>query len=315
MRLNRKITSKYGMLFILIALFIFFSLSSKAFLTQQNITNILRQFAMLGVSAVGMTFIILTGGIDLSVGSVMGFTGVIAAIGMVNFGLNPFIACLFALLSSSLVGAINGLAITKFKIPPLIATLGMLTSVRGITYILTGGLPIFGFPESFNFLGRGMIGPLPVPVLIMILIFLLGWIVLYKTRYGRHLYAIGGNAEVARLSGISVQKNLFFTYVLSALFTGLAGIIMLSRLNSCQPTTGTGFELDVITAVVLGGISIAGGEGSFIGVVIGIFIIGILTNGMILMNIYEYYQQLIKGLVLLLAVGIDQYYKHSGKNT
>jgi ribose transport system permease protein len=260
-----------------------------------------------------MTMVILTAGIDLSVGSNMGLTGVIAAICMINFQMNWVLAGIVALFVAMMLGLINGLAVTKFKVPPLITTLATLTSARGLAYILTGGLPIFGFPKSFNVLGRGMIlGVLPVPVLIMIVVFGLGFFILNKTQYGRHLYAIGGNPEAARLSGIAVQKKLLLTYVFSAAFTGLAGLILLSRLNSCQPSTGIGFEMDVITAVVLGGISIAGGEGRFGGVVIGILIIGVLTNGMILMNVYEYYQQLIKGIVLLVAVGADQYSKMRG---
>ncbi len=305
----RKLISKYGIVLILVALFVFFSLISRAFLTQQNLTNILRQIAMLGISAVGMTFVILTSGIDLSVGSNLGLTGVIAAFFMVNMKTNPLLASLLALIAAVLVGAINGTAITRFKIPPLIATLATLTSIRGACYIITGGLPIFGFPESFNWIGRGMIGPLPVPVIVMVVVFFIGWLVLHKTSYGRYLYAIGGNPEAARLSGIPVQRNLFLTYIYSGLFTGIAGLIMLSRLNSCQPGTGLGFEMDVITAVVLGGISIAGGEGLFMGVVYGILIIGILSNGMTLVNLYDYYQQVVKGLVLLIAVGVDQYYK------
>lgn len=310
----RSLISKYGIYTILLVLFVFFSLMSKAFLTQQNLVNILRQFAMLGISAVGMTLVILAGGIDLSVGSNLGLTGIIAAICMVNFEMIPALAILLGLISATIVGIINGVSITRFRIPPLIATLATYTAVRGVAYVLTGGLPIFGFPKSFNVVGRGMIWFLPVPVLIMLVVFVLGWMVLHKTRYGRYLYAIGGNPEAARLSGIPVKRNLVLTYVYSGIFSGIAGIIMLSRLNSGHPTTGTGFELDVITAVVLGGISIAGGEGLFLGVISGVLIIGVLTNGMILMNVYEYYQQVIKGLVLLIAVGVDQYYKQTGKS-
>jgi len=311
----KETLSRYGMLGVLIVLIIFFSFAAESFFTKQNIVNVLRQFSMLGISAVGMTLVILTAGIDLSVGSNMGLTGVIAALFMVNFGVNWVLSCIIALIGAVVLGLVNGLAVTKFKVPPLITTLATLTSARGLAYILTGGLPIFGFPKAFNVLGRGMVFAVPVPVLIMIAVFGLGFFVLKKTRYGRHLYAIGGNPEAARLSGIPVKKNLILTYVFSSVFTGIAGLILLSRLNSCQPSTGVGFEMDVITAVVLGGISIAGGEGRFGGVVIGILIIGVLTNGMIMMNVYEYYQQLIKGIVLLVAVGADQYSKTRGSQT
>ncbi len=184
----------------------------------------------------------------------------------------------------------------------------MLTAVRGVVYILSGGLPIFGFPPEFSVFGRGMVGFIPVSVLTMIAVLAIGWILLNRTRYGRYLYAIGGNQEAARLSGISVNFNLIITYVLAGIFSAIAGIIMLSRLNSAQPNVATGFEMDVITAVVLGGISISGGEGRFSGVIFGILIIGVLSNGMILLNVQDYWQLVIKGAVLMLAVGLDRYY-------
>ena len=306
----RKFTSKYGIIIILVLLFAFFSFTSSAFLSSTNLINIARQMAMLGISAVGMTFVMLTGGIDLSVGSIISLTGIVTAISMVTLHLNMIIAILLGLAVAVIVGLINGIAVTKFKIPALITTLGTMTSVRGLSFIFTGGMPVFGFPNSFNVFGRGSIVGVPIPVIIMTVIFFIGWITLNRTKYGRYLYAIGGNDEAARLSGINVPKNLLLAYLFSGLLTGIAGIIMLSRVNSGQPTTGTGFEMDVITAVVLGGINIAGGEGNFIGFIYGILIIGVLSNGMVLLNVYDYYQMLIKGLVLLFAVGIDKYYKN-----
>jgi ribose transport system permease protein len=287
-----------------------FSLTTDAFLTQQNLTNVLRQIAILGIASVGMTLVILTGGIDLSVGSALAFAGVTTATAMTTFGLDVYSASILGVLVGGGVGLINGLAVAIFEIPALIATLATLTAVRGFAYITTGGLPVFGFPPEFAYLGRGMIGMVPVPVAIMHVVLAIGWVLLNRTRYGRHLYAIGGNAEAARLSGISVKATLLSTYVVAGLFTGLGGVIMLSRLNSGQPNVATGFEMDVITAVVLGGVSIAGGEGRFSGVIFGIFIIGILSNGMILLNVQDYWQLVIKGAVLMSAVGLDKY---SGK--
>ncbi|MBB5701992.1 ribose transport system permease protein [Ochrobactrum daejeonense] len=304
----RSIISRYGMAVVLLFLLVFFSFATDAFLSQQNITNVLRQVAMLGIASVGMALVVLTGGIDLSVGSVIALVGVVVALAMTALGLNVYAACLLGIATGAFVGLINGLAVTAFAIPPLIATLAMLTAVRGVVYILSGGLPIFGFPPEFSVFGRGMVGFIPVSVLTMIAVLAIGWILLNRTRYGRYLYAIGGNQEAARLSGISVNFNLIITYVLAGIFSAIAGIIMLSRLNSAQPNVATGFEMDVITAVVLGGISISGGEGRFSGVIFGILIIGVLSNGMILLNVQDYWQLVIKGAVLMLAVGLDRYY-------
>lgn len=303
-----KLASRYGMAIVLVGLLIFFSFASEHFLTQQNLTNVLRQVAMLGIASVGMTIVVLTGGIDLSVGSTMALVGVVCAIAMTALGLDIYTASFMGIGVGALIGLINGIAVTVFAIPALIATLATLTAVRGVSFILTGGIPIFGFPPEFSLIGRGMVGIIPVPVLTMFIVFIVGWFILHRTKYGRFLYAIGGNSEAARLSGIAVKKTLLFTYVLAGIFSGIAGVIMLSRLNSAQPNVATGFEMDVITAVVLGGISIAGGEGRFAGVVFGVFIIGVLSNGMILLNVQDYWQLVVKGTVLLAAVGLDQYY-------
>ena len=303
---KREMFRRYGMLAVLVVLIVIFSFGSKYFLTGDNIINVLRQVAVCGISAVGLTFIMLTGGIDLSIGTVIGMTGVMTAIAMVEWQIPMLLAVLIGLVTGLLIGLINGLLVTYVNIPALIATLGTMTSVRGLCFIVTGGLPVYNFPESFDVFGKGYISVIPVPVIIMVIILVIGWYVLNKTKYGRYLYAIGGNAEAARLSGINVKKNKVMTYVIAGLLSAVAGIVELSRLSSGQPNTGNGFEMTVITAVVLGGISVNGGEGKFFGVVVGVFVMGVLTNGMVMMNIYEYYQQLIKGIVLLVAVGFDQ---------
>ena len=268
--------------------------------------NVVRQVSMLGITAVGMTCVILTSGIDLTVGSILGLTGTVCAKLMVEAGMYPAVAVVLALAAACLCGALSAFLITTVRIPPLIATLGLMGTLRGVLYILCGGLPIYGFTKAFKVIGQGYIGFIPVPVIIMIVIFIIGHLFLNRSKYGRYIYGLGGNEEAARLSGVSVTKMKYATYMFSALCAGIAGIVMLSRLFSAQPTTGAGFEMNVVTAVVLGGISIAGGEGKLSGVIAGVMIIGILTNGMILLNIDSYFQMVVQGMVLLLAVGIDQ---------
>jgi ribose transport system permease protein len=304
--LNMDLLRKYAMLLILVILVIFFSFGTEYFLKTANILNILRQGSVLAICVVGLTFVMLTGGIDLSIGSVIGLASVVAASCMVKLGLNPVAAIFLALVTGSFVGMLNGFLVTYVNIPPLIATLGTMTSIRGLCYILTGGLPVYNFPAVFNVIGKGYVSIVPIPVIIMVIIMIIGWYVLNKTRYGRYLYAIGGNKEAARLSGVNVKLNMVLTYTYCGLLSAAAGLIELSRLSSGQPNAGNGFEMSVITSVVLGGVSVNGGEGKFMGVVLGIFIMGVLTNGLVMMNVFEYYQQLIRGLVLLFAVGFDQ---------
>lgn len=297
---------RYGLLGILAIEIIIFSFGSQYFLTVNNILNVLRQSAVTGICAVGMTFVMLTGGIDLSMGAVVGIASISCASLMVKASWHPVAATALALLVGLAIGLLNGVLVTYVGIPPLIATLGVQTSIRGLCYILTGGLPVYGFPNSFGVIGKGYVGFVPVPVIIMIVFLIIGAYVLNKTRFGRYLYAIGGNAEASRLSGIDVSKSMVKTYVIAGLLAAIAGIVELSRLSSGQPAAGDGYEMTIITAVVLGGISVAGGEGKFFGVVVGIFIMAILSNGLVMMNVYEFYQQLIRGIVLLVAVGIDQ---------
>jgi len=216
---------------------------------------------------------------------------------------------LFALAAGLAAGLVNGALVTYIKIPPLIATLGTQTAIRGLAYIMTNGYTIYGFPKAFNYLGKGYVGVIPVPVIIMVIVLIVGWYAVNHTKFGRYLYAIGGNGEASRLSGININLRLIIAYVISGGLAALAGVVELSRLNSGQPNAGEGYEMSAITAVVLGGISVSGGEGKFSGVVFGILIMGILSSGLVMMNISTYYQQLIKGLVLLFAVSIDQILK------
>ncbi len=302
---NIVFLKKYAIVGVLFVLIIFFSFVSDSFLSTGNMFMVARQVAMLGISAVGMTCVILTSGIDLSVGSVMGITNIVGAMLMTAAGLPIWLSVLITLAMSAGIGLINGLFVAYVRVPALITTLAMMTVLRGVCYVLCDGMPVWGLPESFKVLGQGYFGPIPIPVLIMLVVFILGWIFLNRTRSGRYLYGLGGNREAVRLSGVYTARIETLGFVISGLLTGLAGIIMLSRINTGQPKIGTGYEMDVITAVVLGGVSIMGGEGSLVGVLIGVLITGVLANGMILMDVSEYYQQITKGLVLLFAVTFD----------
>ncbi|MGO1581192.1 MAG: ABC transporter permease [Peptoniphilaceae bacterium] len=306
----KKFTFKYGTFIFFVILIIFFSLTTDTFLHLQNITNILRQISIIGICTVGMTMIILTGGIDLSIGSIVALSGIVLS-KMIVSGISIPLAIVATLLVGILLGFINGILINKVKIPPLIATLGTISVYRGIAYIITGGIAIYGFPDSFRIIGQGYLGFMPIPVIIQLIVYFFGIYILYKTPLGRYIYGIGSSEKVSYLSGINVSKVKYFVYMLSGFLGSLAGIVLLSRLNSGLPNTATGFELDVVTAVVLGGISITGGEGRLEKSILGCLIIGVLSNGMILLGIPEFYQMLTKGLVLILAVGIDITMKRS----
>ncbi|MDF2636733.1 MAG: ribose transporter permease [Pelosinus sp.] len=270
---------KMGPLLGLLLLGLTLTILSDRFLTVNNLLNVTRQISINAIISVGMTLVILTGGIDLSVGSIVALTGSITA-GLLVGGQSIFLAILVGMLVGVTLGLCNGLLITRGRIPPFIATLGIMTAARGFTLVYTEGRPITGMGEGFRFLGGGYIGGIPVPVIIMIIIFIATYIMLKKTRLGRYIYAIGGNEEAARLSGINTKKILLSVYALGGLLAGFSGIIMASRLNSAQPTAGISFELDAIAAVVLGGTSFAGGGGTIGGTLIGAFIIGILDNGL-----------------------------------
>lgn len=296
---------RYGIYLVLLVLIIFFSIASKAFLNPNNLFNVARQISTLGIAAVGMTFALLLGGIDLSIGSQITLANIITAWLMVNAGASPVVSILAALLVSTAVGFLNGWVIANIHMPPLIVTLSTMTILEGLAYIISGGVPIFGFPESFAFIGQGYVGPIPVPVIIMVIVLLTGAFILNMTYFGRYFYAVGGNEEASKLSGINVKMVHCMAYTLSGFIAGLAGIVMLSRTNSGQPVAGKGFEFDVLTAVVLGGVSVSGGFGKISNVVAGVIILGVLNNGMVLMNASSYIQMVVKGSVLLLAVGFD----------
>jgi ribose/xylose/arabinose/galactoside ABC-type transport system permease subunit len=307
-----NLLSQYWIFIALIVLVIAFSLLSDSFLTKVNLLNILRQVSIIGICAVGMTMIILTGGIDLSVGSMIGVAGMACAL-MLNAGVPPIIAVVGTLGIGLAFGGLTGLMINKIRIPPLIATLGLMTALRGVAYILNDGLPIYGLPESIKFIGQGWVLGVPFPVILMIAVFIFGYILLNKTAFGRHLYGTGGNEEASRLSGVNVERLKTKVYLIGFFLSTFAGIVLMARVNSGQPRGGTGYEMDIITAVVLGGVSIMGGSGRLTGVIAGVMIMGVLSNGMILLNIDEYVQWVVKGMVLLTAVGLDQLTSHKSK--
>jgi len=301
----RDILRRFGILFAFILLMVVLAFLSDSFLTVNNLLNIARQVSINAIIAAGMTFVILTFGIDLSVGSVLAFSGAIIA-GLLSRG-HPLVVGIGAgLLVGGLIGLVNGLIITKGGVQPFIATLGMLTIARGATLVYTDGRPITGLPDAFVWLGAGEIARIPVPVVIMTVVFAASYVVLTQTVLGRYIYAIGGNEEATRLSGVNVAFYKTLAYVISGALSALSAVILTARLNSAQPTAGMGYELDAIAAVVLGGTTLAGGEGGIAGTLLGAFIIGVLNNGLNLLNVSSFYQQVVKGVVILLAVLLDR---------
>ena len=293
--------------FAFLGIFVIFSIISPTFLNVDNLLNITRQISFRGIAAVGMTMVILTGGIDLSIGSTIEILNIVCPTMMVSYGMSPFMAILISFCLSLAVGLANGILITKVHIPPMIATMAFMNILYGGAYIISGGQPVFGFPDSFAKMGQGYIGEIPIPTVIMILTFVAGGIILTRTTFGRSLYAIGGNMEAARLSGIKVDRVLIIAYIMDSLFTCVAGLLMLSRLMSGTPNTGRGFEFEVITAVVLGGVSVSGGAGRLFAVFFGVMIIGVMNNGLTLMGLNTYWQYVMNGIVLVIAVGLDYY--------
>ncbi|MFX0557780.1 ABC transporter permease [Maribacter sp. CXY002] len=307
---------KFQSIIALVVLCIVLTLLSDKFLTPENGWNIMRQISINVCISVGMTLVILTKGIDLSVGSMLAFAGAITA-GLLKNGieipsLNVFIgftvfgAILAGLVMGGALGTFNGWMITKFKVPPFVATLAMLTIARGATMLWTGGFPITGFGEGFAFIGTGWFLGIPMPVWITAIVVIFAIVLTNKTVFGRHIYAIGGNESAARLSGININKVKIWVYAIAGILAAVGGIILTSRLDSAQPNAGMSYELDSIAAVVIGGTSLSGGRGSIMGTVQGALIIGVLNSGLVLLNVSPFWQQIIKGFVILIAVIMDR---------
>jgi len=301
-------------LIVLLVTSIIITLLNPRFLNWSNIVTVLRQTSINAVIATGMTFAILIGGIDLSVGSVLGLCGAIAAT-MISSGMNIVLVVLAALLLGTAIGYLNGTLITAGGLQPFIATLGTLTLLRGAILVFTQGRPISvgNTPGSdvFSEIGTGFIGPIPIPVYIMILVFIISYYILNHTRIGRYIYATGSNEEATMYSGIKTTRVKRFVYSVSGMMAALAGILITARLGSAQPTAGSGYELDAIAAVVLGGTSMAGGIGTIAGTAIGALIIGVLNNALNIMQVSSYYQDVAKGIVILIAVLLDRKQKSS----
>jgi ribose transport system permease protein len=304
-RLN-DVVSQAAAAAALIIVFIALTIASPYFLTGNNLYNIGVQVSVVAIIAVGQTLVILTAGIDLSVGSVAGLSGVVGSMAIAQSGMPIVVGILVGILVGAAVGLTNGLLITRMGLPPFIATLGMLGVARGLTFVVSHEVAIYGLPASFRTFGEGQIGPIPLPVVYLIVIALSGFLVLSRTKLGRYAHAIGSNKDAARLSGIPINRYLVSVYVISGALAGFGGMIAASRVQSGQPNFGVGLELSVIAACIVGGASLFGGQGTIGGTMIGALLIAIVADGAVLLGITQYYQQIIIGVIIWLAVWWDQ---------
>lgn len=304
----RLFYEKFGIIFLLLLEIAIFSITSKNFLTVNNLFLVARQVSFYGIAAVGMTMVLLVGHIDISVGAILAFSGCLTATLMTEYNLPIYLAVLISIGMSGLFGLITGTVTTVLNIYSLITSLAMQIIIKGFTFLMTGGASVKGLPTEFKFFGQGFIFQVvPVPVVIMLAIFLLGFIILNTTYLGRRIYAVGGNTEAARLSGIHTKSIVIITFVISGITAGIAGVLMAARLGVGQPSTGADFAMDVLTATMLGGISLQGGKGFVLNALLGSFIIGILTNGLVMLGVMEYWQWIIKGLVFITAVAMSSF--------
>jgi ribose transport system permease protein len=302
--LNRILRS-YGIFIAFILICIAMTILSPVFLTVTNIRNVIRQSSIYGIMAIGMTFVILTAGIDLSVGSILALAGAIAA-GSVKAGMGLEMTIILALAIGLGCGLVNGVLVTMGRITPFVVTLGMMSIARGLTLIYTKGYPISGFEGPFRFIGGGDLIAIPFPIIVFVFTTIVAWLILSQTRLGRYTYAIGGNEETVKLSGINANLYKTIVYMLSGIASAISALILTSRLNSAGPVAGTGYELDVIAAVVIGGTSLMGGRGSVWGTLIGALLIGVINNGMNLLGISPYFQLVVKGVIIIGAVLLDR---------
>ena len=299
---------EYGIYVAFFVLCIALAFASPYFLIPKNLINVLRQISINGLLSIGMTFVILTGGIDLSVGSVLAFGGIVGA-SLVSSSMGTIyptpIAIAAGLLAGTVLGAITGFFIAKWRMSAFVVSLGMLSVARGLTYIYSDGMPVPKLEDSFLYIGQGRILGIPLPVIIFAMVFLVSWIVLYKTRFGRYVYAVGGNEKSARISGVNTRLVIFVVYAISGFLSALGGLTLSARTSAGLPQAGVAYELDAIAAVVIGGTSLTGGQGSLIGTLFGALIIGVINNGLDLLGVSSYYQQVIKGAIIIGAVLLD----------
>lgn len=297
----RELSQRFGLVFSFLLLCVVLSLLSDRFLTLNNVVNVLRQSTINGIISVGMAYVILTAGIDLSAGSVLALCTVVTA-DLLQKGVPVPLAVIAGLGLGAGLGLVNGLIITKARVPPFVTTLGMMTVARGLALTYTQGRPITGLPDGFRFMGTGSLGPIPMPIVIAGLTFILGYVLLTRTRVGEYIFALGNNPVAARYAGIATDRYIMFVYAVAGLLAALAGMILVARLNSAQPTAGLGYEFDAIAAVVVGGTSFAGGEGGLGGTLLGALVIAVLNNGLNLLNVSSFYQPVVTGVVIALAL-------------
>ena len=302
----KSFIKQYFVLVILIVLIILFGcLRPESFLTMSNMFTVIRQSSIMGIATIGLLFVMVAGGIDLSLGSVISVESVLVAVLLTKFGWGLLPAYLCGLAGGTLVGLVTGAIIVKTGIFPMIGTLALQIILQGIAYLVCGGMPVSNLPLNAKMIGQGYIGPIPIPVIVFIIVIIIAALVLNRTYIGRHFYAIGSNEEAARLSGINTNKLKVATYAIGGFLSGLAGIIMLARISSGQPTAGEGYELDAIAATAIGGTSMTGGVGSLTGTIFGFVLLGLMTNSMNLLNINSFYQEIVKGILIIIAVFLD----------
>jgi ribose/xylose/arabinose/galactoside ABC-type transport system permease subunit len=302
--------SKYGIYFAFVLLAGTLCITSPPFRTLSNVENILQQIPVNGIIAIGMTLVIITSGIDLSVGSVLALSAVVATSFAHADAHLLIVPIAMGVLTGLVCGTVNGVLIAKKRLAPFIVTLGMMTVARGLALVYTGGGPVTNLSDSYDEIGGGSLGPIPISAILFFIVVLLGVFVLHYTRFGRYVYAVGGNELAAKVSGVNTDRVLIGVYALVGALAGLAGIVVSSRVTSGSPAVGTGYELDAIAAVVIGGTSLSGGIGSIAGTIVGVLIIGVMNNGLDLLNVTSYWQQIVKGLIIVLAVLLDKKTKH-----
>lgn len=300
-------STTFGVFLILVLLCVVMTIvAGNVFLTKSNLLSVIRQFSFTAIVAIGVTLVIITGGIDLSLGSVYALAGVFSGIAMVNWGCSDFISLLVGLGVAALCGLINASFVTLLSFPPFISTLGMMSVARGLAFGITNGYPIYGLTDSFKFMGQGSVLGIPMPILLMLVLAIIFSFFLRKTKTGRRIYAIGGNEDAARVSGIAVNRIKVIVYIASATLAGFAGILASARLGTAQPAGGTGMEMDAIAAVIIGGASLSGGVGNIAGAIIGAAIMGVLDNALTLLSVSAYWQELVIGVVILCAIALDR---------
>ena len=302
---DKKWIQTYMLIFIVIGLGVILSFISSNFLTVTNLLNVVRQIAVNGILAIGMTIVCLTGGIDLSVGSIVAFSGIIAAGMLRDTGYPIIIIVLAAIVVGAVCGLYNGYFVAYWNAAPFVVTLSMMTIARGMTYVYSDGRPISNLRTEFLTIGKGSIAGIPIPTLILVVVFILGSIMLTKLKFGRYVYAVRGNENAAMVSGINVKRIKMMVYVLSGIACGIAAIILTARVSAGLPQAGESYELDAIAATVIGGTSLSGGRGRLWGTIVGAVLLGIVNNGLDLLNVSSFYQQIVKGLIILGAILID----------